>query len=180
MKKTGKLRDSSKLDPLIFPVFFSLLCKPGRHCRPDCCFVDLCERVRRFAAAGEFWMSTLLYKPLPSAGADVQCTPLRQGVIVGFVTVGATIGRPPSAIRANNAANFQTKHRFFVSFLTQERNVPLTFSTITTSAGENTISAISFPFTQRISSCTRNSKSPPSHSNTYAHNKMLSPSAPYT
>ena len=42
MKKTGNLRDSSKLDPLIFSVFFSLLRKPGWLRHPDCRFVDLC------------------------------------------------------------------------------------------------------------------------------------------
>jgi len=42
MKKPENLRDSSKLDPLIFSGFFSLLRKPGRLCRPDCRWVDLC------------------------------------------------------------------------------------------------------------------------------------------
>jgi len=42
MKKSENLRDSSKLDPLIFSDFFSLLRKPGRLCRPDCRFIGLC------------------------------------------------------------------------------------------------------------------------------------------
>ena len=41
MKKPENLRDSSKLDPLIFSGFFCLLRKPGRLCRPDCRLVDL-------------------------------------------------------------------------------------------------------------------------------------------
>ena len=50
MKKTGNLRDSSKLDPLIFSVFFSLLRKPAEHSSADCRFADLCERGRRSPA----------------------------------------------------------------------------------------------------------------------------------
>ena len=42
MKKTENLRDSSKLDPMIFSVFFSLLRKPAGRCPADCRFGTEC------------------------------------------------------------------------------------------------------------------------------------------
>jgi len=36
MKKTENLTDASKLDPVIFFVFFSLLCKPAERSSADC------------------------------------------------------------------------------------------------------------------------------------------------
>ena len=53
MKKTENLRDSSKLDPMIFSVFFSLLRKPAEHSSADCRFgaggVSSAILLRRFS-----------------------------------------------------------------------------------------------------------------------------------
>ena len=51
MKKTENLRDSSKLDPMIFSAFFSLLRKPAERSSADCRFGTGRVCVAVFAAA---------------------------------------------------------------------------------------------------------------------------------
>jgi len=48
MKKVRKITDASKLAPMTFLTFFSLLRKPGRRCRPDCRSGTTCVWERRF------------------------------------------------------------------------------------------------------------------------------------
>ena len=48
MKKVRKITDASKLAPMTFLTFFSLLRKPGRLCRPDCRSGTTCVWDRRF------------------------------------------------------------------------------------------------------------------------------------
>ena len=48
MKKVRKITDASKLAPMTFLTFFSLLRKPGRLCRPDCRSGTTCVWERRF------------------------------------------------------------------------------------------------------------------------------------